>query len=190
MASEAAWIVLVGGIVIALLASLRRLHSHRITNGLPPELRASRLIYAERLFRAIGPVFIVARIDRVYRNAAGELVLVELKTRRSGCVYPSDVIELSAQRVALSAQTKESVAEHAYVRTETREGQGSGWHRVQLMRPEQVTALALRRESLLTGKAVARGTLWPENCRTCAFRQECGSSNWLVVPMNASGDAE
>ena len=35
---------------------------------LPPELRGTRLVYAERLFRSLGPVSITAKVDRVYRK--------------------------------------------------------------------------------------------------------------------------
>jgi len=43
----------------------------------------------------------------------GELVLVEVKTRQPSRAYLSDVIELSAQRIALMERTKEPVALHA-----------------------------------------------------------------------------
>src|SRR5574338_1313199 len=102
--------------VVGILAGLwwrRRRHSRRAGSGLPSELRTARMIFAERLFRSTGPVLsITARIDRAYRNAAGELVLLELKTRRVSRVYPSDIIELSAQRVAVMAQTRQPVAGH------------------------------------------------------------------------------
>lgn len=187
MAAEAALIAF-GSVVAVLL--LWRVRCRRVAVQLPLELRAAWLIYTERLFQSGGQVSITAKVDRVYRNAAGELVLVELKTRRTACVFPSDLIELSAQRVALAAQTKEAVAEHAYVCTETPEGRGSGWHRVELMRTEQVRAVALRRESLLTGGAAARNTPWQENCRLCPFQRKCKSSNELVAPTNVGGDAE
>lgn len=81
----------------------------------PAELHDARLVYSERLFRTEGAVPISARVDRVYRLRSGQLVLLELKTRSSDRVYLSDVIELSAQRVALHGQTGEPVAEHAWV---------------------------------------------------------------------------
>lgn len=135
------------------------------------------MIYAERLFRATGPVLsITARIDRAYRNTAGELVLLELKTRRASRVYPSDIIELSAQRVAVMAQTRQPVAGHGYVLTERPDGREGGCHWVELMAPADVfaLALALRRESLLVGGTEIEhvsGSM--AICRRCAFFQKC-----------------
>lgn len=72
---------------------------------LPMELRDAALVYTERVFRARPPVPIAAKLDRGYRNADGVIILVERKTRRLSCSYLSDIIELSAQRVAVQAQT-------------------------------------------------------------------------------------
>jgi len=81
----------------------------------PQELRDTEVVYAERVFRASRPVSIIAKLDRGYRYRNGLITLVELKTRRVDRVYLSDVIELSAQRIALQAQTREPVAPHGYV---------------------------------------------------------------------------
>lgn len=150
----------------------------RITSGprrarLPQELRSACLVHAERLFRSAGPVPISARVDRVYRNAAGALVLVELKTRESNRVYPSDVIELSAQRVALMAHTGDVVADYGYVVTELPDGRQMGCHRVRLMPNGDVVALAMRRQDLLIGKAAPEPACSPGLCRKCAFVLPC-----------------
>jgi len=95
---------------------------------LPPELRSARLAFAERLFRSEGPIPLVAQLDRAYRTTAGVLVLIELKTRAASRAYGSDVIELSAQRLALEARTGDVVADHAYVLTQNPDGRQTGWH--------------------------------------------------------------
>lgn len=82
---------------------------------LPRELLVAELVYAEQLFRATGPVALVARVDRVYRQPNGVMTLSELKTRHANRIYFSDVIELSAQRMALAAHTRLPVARRAYV---------------------------------------------------------------------------
>ena len=164
---------------IAVLASLWLLwclHSARTVGTLPPELRTARLVYVERLFRSVGPVSISAKVDRVYRNAAGELVLLELKTRRASRAYLSDVIELSAQRIAVMAQTREPVVWHAYVLTEVPEGRRTAWHRVELIPPGDLMALALRRKALLAGEIDAHCARLPGMCRICGFRRECRPS--------------
>jgi len=79
---------------------------------MPLGLRRATLAYAEKLFRGVGPVALTAKVDRAYRVEGKTLILVELKTRRSNRPYHSDVIELSAQRVALMRQTGDEVALH------------------------------------------------------------------------------
>lgn len=140
---------------------------------LPPELRNACLVHAERLFRSTGPVSISARVDRVYRKAAGALVLVELKTRNENRTYPSDVIELSAQRLALMAQTGKLVANHAYVMTERPDGGRAGCHRVVLMSQADVMQLATRRQELLAGAAEPLLTCLPGLCQKCGFVRLC-----------------
>ena len=168
-----ALLTIAGILVIALSLSTRRRVGSALVN-LPRELRGARLVYAEHLFRVDGAVSITARVDRVYRDAAGLLVLVELKTRKANVSYWSDVIELSAQRVAVMEQTGQAVAKHAYVLTATPAGRRSGCHRVELMASEDVMALVLRREALLRGTKEADGTCVPGLCRTCPFVGECG----------------
>ena len=141
---------------------------------LPPELEPIRLVYAEQLFRSEGGVLIAAKVDRAYRNAAGMLVLVELKTRAANRVYRSDVIELSAQRVALMTQTGAVVSDHAFVLTERPDGCRTGCHRVRLMELTDLIALAVRRQKLLAGMAEPRPARSPGMCRKCAFVWLCG----------------
>ena len=92
---------------------------------LPRELRGARLLYAEQLFRSTGRTAITARVDRAYQVASGEIVLLEFKTRDRNRVFPSDVIELSAQLAAVELQTGEIVAHHAYVAVPPRQRDAS-----------------------------------------------------------------
>ena len=140
---------------------------------LPPELQTARLVYAERLFRTDGLIRISARVDRVYRDRAGRLTLVELKTSGRDAVYASDVIELSAQRAAVIATTGETVSAHAYVLVRGTGGQGGRTHRVDLLTEAQVTALAERRQALLSGELQARRTCIQCLCDRCAFVKPC-----------------
>lgn len=135
-----------------------------------------RLAYAERLFRSKGAFRISARVDRAYRDRRGYLTLVELKTRDLDKVYPSDVIELSAQRVAIAAATGEAVHEEAYVLVQGTKGQRSRAHRVKLLTETQMAALAERREALLSGTTQARRTCINGICDHCAFVSPCRGS--------------
>lgn len=172
MKLEAATVVVVGALAV-ILWWLRRRGLGPCEAVLPPELRRTRLVYAERLFRSAGALPITAKVDRVYRNAAGALVLVELKTRTANRVHWSDVIELSAQRVALIGQTGEEVADHGYVLTERPDGFRVGWHWVKLMTHADVIGLATRRRELLAGKVEPQPTCSPGMCRKCALVHRC-----------------
>lgn len=163
---------MVGVAALALVLWWRR-RSSPGRAGLPAELRSARLVHAERLFRSDGAVPLVAKLDRAYRTAAGVLVLIELKTRAASRAYGSDVIELSAQRLALAAQTGDVVADHAYVLTQYPDGRRTGWHLVRLLAHADVVALVLRRKELLAGSAEPRLTASPGVCRECVFVGSC-----------------
>lgn len=139
----------------------------------PKELQDTEVVYAERVFRASRPISIIAKLDRGYRYRNGLITLVELKTRRVDRVYLSDVIELSAQRVALQAQTREPVAPHGYVLVQQPERRQKTAYRVQLLTHAQVAELVARREAILVGETEARYTQWPALCVHCGFRQQC-----------------
>lgn len=172
MRLDYAAVIGVGALAVILLWC-RRSRSDPRRARLPPELRSACLVYSERLFQSAGPVSISARVDKVYRNAAGVLVLVELKTREADRTYPSDVIELSAQRVALMAHTGDVVADYAYILTERPNGLRTGCHQVRLMVHADVISLAIRRGELFAGKVEPQSTCSSCLCRKCAFVQSC-----------------
>ncbi|WP_298434279.1 PD-(D/E)XK nuclease family protein [Ottowia sp.] len=142
---------------------------------MPLELRRATLAYAEHLFRAPGRPTITAKVDRVYRRRNGWLVLVELKTRRINRVYLSDVIELSAQRVAITGETGERVLAHAYVVVQGPTGKRVP-HKVQLLGAEEVKALVLRRKALLAGLVQPRFAHAPSLCEHCAYATKCAGA--------------
>lgn len=168
-------------VVVALIAVafftacwwLRRRRERRVDTWLPGELRSAKLVYAEQLFRSKGSIRISARVDRAYRDSRGHLVLVELKTRDIDKVYPSDVIELSAQRAALAAATGETVKERAYVLVQSTDGRRRRAHRVELLTEGHVAAIANRRRALLAGTIQARRTCMDGICSHCAFANPC-----------------
>lgn len=101
-------------------------------------------------------------------------MLVELKTRTANLTYQSDVIELSAQRFALMAQTGKFVSDHAFVLTERPDGRRTGCHQVKLMLHGEVVALAMRHRDLLIGKVAPETACSPGLCRKCVFVRPCG----------------
>jgi CRISPR-associated exonuclease Cas4 len=138
---------------------------------LPWRLRGAELAYAERTFKS-SSLKVAARLDRAYRMA-GELTLVELKTRAIVRAYPSDVIELSAQRAALAEETGESVSDVAYVLIR-REGEANGTPiEVRLLPVEEVARLVgrlvlVKRGDVCGSPATSRGL-----CEKCAYLQPC-----------------
>jgi hypothetical protein len=164
---------LLAGALLATCYWLRRRVDREADAWLPDELRAQRIAYAERLFRSKGPIRISARVDRAYRDGEGCLTLVELKTRDLDKVYPSDVIELSAQRAALTDATGETVHREAYVLVQVKDGRRWQAHRVELLTVPQVAALAERRQALLFGTTQARRTCIEGICDHCAYANPC-----------------
>ncbi|HCY63264.1 MAG TPA: hypothetical protein DHV59_10635 [Oxalobacteraceae bacterium] len=140
---------------------------------LPRDLQDAELAYAEQRFQAKAPVALVARVDRAYRQKNSLLTLVELKTRHANRVYFADVIELSAQRYALQAHIRETVARQAYVLVQQTGHPQKTPHLVTLLAQDEVVALVKRREAILAGMVEPQYTRWPKLCRQCAFRQQC-----------------
>ena len=140
----------------------------------PEALLNAKLVYMERLFRVFKPVRLVAKLDRAYRMPSGLIVLVELKCRRINRPFLSDVIQLSAQRMAVMGQTRQPVATYAYVmvKAPTRRALPIV-HRVELMSDEQVVALVRRREEILAGRILPRRPSSLRTCDACAFQADC-----------------
>lgn len=178
--SALGWGVLGAIVLVCLALAIARRQSAETNAALaerasrPAALRDAELVYLERLFRISKPIGVVAKIDRAYRMPSGLLVLVELKTRWANQPSLSDVIQLSAQRVAVMGQTHQAVASYAYVmvKAPTRRALPTV-HRVQLMTDEQVVALVKRREDILAGRVLPRSSYSQKACLTCVFRAQC-----------------
>ena len=121
--------------------SLRARTSER--HRLPKELQHAQLAFAEKTFLTWQPIGLIARADRGYR-LNGELHLAEFKTRTHAVAYSSDVIELSAQRLAIEATTGERVSEVAYVLAQDPMGKHRTLHKVRLLQRPDVVAFQRR----------------------------------------------
>jgi hypothetical protein len=170
--------VALGALAVALLLLvvgwIRRVRLHAAERGWrPPELKYAELVYVERLFRIRTPIRLVARVDGGYRQPDGSIVLLELKTRATNQAYFSDVIELSAQRVAIEGQTAKRVADYGYVLVHQPGSQRRTAHRVKLLMNDELMALAKRREVVLVSGDTADYSRAPGLCRECAFLSRC-----------------
>ncbi|MCU7369536.1 PD-(D/E)XK nuclease family protein [Paucibacter sp. O1-1] len=167
--------VLAGLILVLWLRRLwlrRRSYSERASR--PRELANAELVCMEKLFRIRAPIRLVAKVDRVYRLPGGSLVLVELKTRWRDRAYPSDVIQLSAQKIAIERQTGEVVEPFAFVSV-LRPTFRRHWtsYRVRLLEEDRVVALAQRRTQILASQVEPTYASSVRACAGCAFRVKC-----------------
>ena len=171
-----AWI----GVAIAVMAMaawwmatrFTRRRGVQIPAWFPEQLRGHALVYAERTFRTVESPFLVARVDRAYRGKDGLITLVELKTRDEVRAHASDIIELSAQRLAISSETGATVSTIAFVVVESK-GRREALP-VRLMPVSEVQALAQRHEDLLAGRLLPRHPSHPGLCSGCVWRARCG----------------
>lgn len=168
-------LILMGAVLVGLVLFCRYGPHFALAGDpeLPFELRRANLVYAEQTFETDGRLRLRARLDRAYRKANGVFVLVELKTRSRKVAFASDVIELSAQRVALMNQMNVTVARYGYVFVQHAEGKTLGVVRVPLLDEHAVVSLAERQQSILMEDGVPRANGFPHLCKTCAFRPRC-----------------
>ena len=164
--------LLVGFLVLAILAYRQRHRLKRREENWGGEaLRGKRLIFSERVFRS-RRTGIVAKIDRGYL-ADGSIHLLEFKTRRRHRVYPADIIELSAQRVAVQDDDGRRVTDVGYVLTENARDGSRHLHQVRLLPEDILLRLRDRRAMILGGRVPPREATAPGLCKGCAYRVEC-----------------
>jgi hypothetical protein len=166
-------ILLISG--AAFLAKPRRAGACCGERGLPEELAGADIAYAERTFRSEG-LGLVARIDRAY-GVEGQLQLVELKTRARDVVYPSDIVELSVQRVVVMEETNQNVSLLAWVVVQDSRDGVRRSHVVRLMSRGQVVKLADRYRRIIHGDAAdLKRSRFETQCRACAHRAHCSAA--------------
>ncbi|MBS0318491.1 MAG: PD-(D/E)XK nuclease family protein [Proteobacteria bacterium] len=138
----------------------------------PEALAEADLVYMERLFRIHQPIRLVAKVDRVYRLPGGSLVLVELKTRGQDRLYLTDIIQLSAQRLAIEIQTGAVVEPYAFVSV-LRPNRKVRSHQVRLLDAAAVVSLYRRREAIVARRASPAYASTESACRNCVLRSRC-----------------
>jgi hypothetical protein len=163
-----AWLLVLGVAVFAAWSRWRRIA--RESGWLPAELVGARLAYAERSFLSRRP-WLIARVDRGYRKE-GVIWLTELKTRKQHLPYLSDVVELSAQKVAVEAETGFAVSGTGYVLTQLPD-RLRRLHRVELLHKTEIESLIRRRAEILAGALAPRYARDRASCAACMYRAEC-----------------
>lgn len=147
---------------------------------LPREIANGRLMFSEQVFTGPVHIPIVARIDRAYA-ANGQLHLVELKVRREARVHEADIIELSAQRVAVAASTGLDVSMKGYVVLEHPISHRRTVRAAVLLSDEQVANLVARRHAILDGFERPKESCVKLRCAQCEYRGECKDGKGFKV---------
>ncbi|WP_265299054.1 hypothetical protein [Verminephrobacter eiseniae] len=166
-------VIALGAVALALLLvrvwAGRKVSVERASR--PKALANAELIYMEKLFRIRAPIRLVAKVDRVYRLPGGSLVLVELKICGQDRPYLTDVIQLSAQRLAIEVQTGAFVEPYAFVSVlgAGRPGRFRS-HRVRLLDAAAVVQLHRRREAILAMRLAPAHAASEAACRGCALK--------------------
>jgi len=138
----------------------------------PGAFHGAPIAFAEKKFFTAWPFPLVAKVDRALR--IGETITIaELKTRRSHRIYSSDVIELSAQKLALEEGAGEFVNPVAYVVTQHPASARRQTHPVRLLSRSELIGLARRRDRILAGLETPRLAPNRGMCRSCAFYSRC-----------------
>lgn len=171
--------ILVFVVVLAAILRLAFDSLQRRTTGpveedwLPQELRTAKLAYSEQEFVIDRPIKHVARIDRAYEKADGQLVLIEFKTRPKATTYMSDVVELSAQKLAMTEATGALVSERAFVVTIHPETNVKQAISVRLMNADQIVSRHNRIIALKSHAAAPVQTRIVRLCLQCGHRTRC-----------------
>jgi len=166
------WNETVPGLVGAVIGWLGWRWLRQRSQRLPAQLKGAQRIWTEREFVMDEPVRLVARVDAAWRLETGEIVLVEVKHRRHDRVHRSDVVQLSAQRLAAEAVTGESIAPWGWVCVHRgRWWRRTRWHRVELITQGEVIDLMRRREKVLEGVMPACRAATPGVCQACEWRE-------------------
>ena len=175
MIAEGCLFLIVGAVLAAAiaLACRRQRLQFRERSSLPKELKDAHLEFAERLFHTKWPFPLFAKIDRAYTAADGSLVLTELKRRFHPQAFRSDVVELSAQKLAIERDYGRRVSGLAFVVVEHPATEERTPIPVSLLHEGELVALRQRYKELVVGLAVPQKANDARLCRSCAYARSC-----------------
>jgi CRISPR-associated exonuclease Cas4 len=149
----------------------------------PHPLAGSELLFAEQSFAIRRPLKLAVRVDRVYDDGS-KLILLELKTRSTTKVYLTDIIELSAQRLALRHSTERPVSDYAFLLQKHPLLQKQSLRRIELLSEQEILSLSARRTRLMAGLIEPERQVDQRKCARCEYRVECKSERQNPVAPN------
>ncbi len=166
-------------IVVHRLASAHKAASRSETDAyenserarMPREVAQGKLVISEKTFYFRGRRPFAAKTDQGFLTREGWLVLVESKTRYG--LSPSDIVQISAQALAVAQSGKWRVAPWAYVRLAPL-GAKPYYQHVNLLPEERIMQLWDRWRSLHEGTAGPVTRPHVRTCRSCALKARCG----------------
>lgn len=146
-------------------------HSERAR--MPREIAEGQLVISEKTFYFRGGRPFAAKTDQGFLTPEGWLVLVDSKTRYG--VSPSDIVQISAQALAVAQTGRWRVAPWAYVRLAPL-GAKPYYQRVNLLAEAQIMQLWERWRALHAGTARPVTRPHVRTCRSCALKARCGAA--------------
>lgn len=85
--------------------------------NMPRKLRHCVLFMNETALEISRPIGVRGRVDQVYKNPDGKLIIVDTKTRKKHQVFPDDVFQVSLYRLLVQYSQRKTVLDTAYIRT-------------------------------------------------------------------------
>lgn len=142
-------------------------------SSMPAELASARLVVSEQTFRRRGRRPFFAKIDQGFKTVDGRLVLVETKNHHQ--VTVSDLIQLSAQAIAIASEVGSKygrIADYGFIRLQALNGPPA-YHAYKLY-PEHVLDQLVDRYHLLKEQRVSPlARPIQSRCARCVFRRQC-----------------
>jgi len=136
----------------------------------PLLLRASKLLLVEQWLQLKEPQLMRARVDEVYRQPSGELLVVDTKSREQLRVYRKDIVELSVYAYILR-QMGHVVAPFGYLRL--RRPRRVDYVKVSLLSEHWLMGLIERARELDQGLRPPNACARTIKCRGCDMREHC-----------------
>lgn len=129
----------------------------------------ARIHSREARFEMREPFYLVGRTDLIMQQWGGELVIHDLKTRKSARIYPSDKLQLALYALLVRASTGRRVASYAVIRI-AMQGRSHELRHVELNIPDNELIMLYEKFCAKAASPMAaRMTAAPYMCRQCGF---------------------
>ena len=142
-----------------------------VVTEVPERLKKASIWGKERSVKTSSSVYMHGIIDEGFRLPDGTIVLSDTKSRDRRVVHESDILQLSAYKLAIEESTGERVSDDGYVRLLRPDK--NEYIPVKLFDRERVVAAYNLYHDLVKGKFSGAKCESKGLCRTCAYRGPC-----------------